>query len=60
VFTRLDSERFATLLQDWLQSHAGTLPQALALDGKMIRDHIGLLTLAQHDDGAPQVVAVYD
>ncbi|HET7100869.1 MAG TPA: hypothetical protein VFJ52_06945 [Terriglobia bacterium] len=26
----------------------------------MIRDHIGLLTLAQHEDGAPVAVAVYD
>lgn len=26
----------------------------------MIRDHIGLLTLAQHEDGAPQALAVYD
>jgi hypothetical protein len=43
-----------------LQAQAGTVPQALALDGKMIRDHIGLLTLAQHEDGAPQAVAVYD
>lgn len=60
VLTRLDSAAFATLLHDWLQGHAGTLPQALALDGKMIRDHIGLLTLAQHEDGAPQAVAVYD
>jgi hypothetical protein len=60
VLTRLDSEAFATLLHDWLQTRAGTLPQALALDGKMIRDHLGLLTLAQHEDGAPQAVAVYD
>jgi len=60
VLMRLDPEAFATLLHDWLQAHAGTLPQALALDGKMIRDHIGLLTLAQHEDGAPQAVAVYD
>ncbi|KAF0168592.1 MAG: hypothetical protein FD161_4962 [Limisphaerales bacterium] len=60
VLTRLDNEAFATLLHDWLQARAGTLPQALALDGKMIRDHIGLLTLAQHEDGAPQAVAVYD
>ncbi|MEO8429049.1 MAG: hypothetical protein ABI651_18310, partial [Verrucomicrobiota bacterium] len=44
----------------WFQSRSGTLPQALALDGKMIRNHIGLLTLAQHEDGAPQAVAVYD
>ena len=27
---------FATLLNGWLQSQAGTLPAALALDGKMI------------------------
>lgn len=60
VLTRLDSEAFATLLHAWLQARAGTLPQALALDGKMIRDHLGLLTLAQHEDGAPQAVAVYD
>jgi hypothetical protein len=60
VLTRMDPEAFATRLNDWLKSRAGTLPQALALDGKMIRDHIGLLTLAQHEDGAPQAVAVYD
>ena len=60
VLTRMDPEAFAARLNDWLQSQAGTLPQALALDGKMIRDHIGLLTLAQHEDGAPQAVAVYD
>lgn len=60
VLTRMDPEAFAFLLNGWLQSRSGTLPQALALDGKMIRDHIGLLTLAQHEDGAPQAVAVYD
>lgn len=60
VLTRMDPEAFATRLNDWLQSRAGQLPAALALDGKMIRDHIGLLTLAQHEDGAPQAVAVYD
>lgn len=60
VLTRMDPEAFATLLTGWLQARAGSLPVALALDGKMIRDHIGLLTLAQHEDGAPQAVAVYD
>ena len=60
VLTRLDNEAFATLLSAWLQARAGTLPQALALDGKMIRDHLGRLTLAQHEDGAPQAVALYD
>jgi hypothetical protein len=60
VLTRMDPEAFARILNDWLACRAGTLPQALALDGKMIRDHIGLLTLAQHQDGAPQALAVYD
>ena len=60
VLTRMEPESFAALLTDWFQQQAGTLPQALAMDGKMIRDHIGLLTLAQHEDGAPQAVAVYD
>ncbi len=60
VLTRLDPEAFAQRLHDWLQTRAGALPAALALDGKMIRDQIGLLTLAQHEDGAPQAVAAYD
>jgi hypothetical protein len=60
VLTRMDPEAFASRLNNWLQSQAGALPQALALDGKMIRDHIGLLTLAQHEDGAPQAVTIYD
>jgi hypothetical protein len=60
VLIRMDPEPFAKLLTDWLQKAAGSLPTALALDGKMIRDQIGLLTLAQHEDGAPQAVAVYD
>jgi len=60
VLTRMDPEAFATVLNDWLSHLSGTLPQALAMDGKMIRDHIGLLTLAQHEDGAPQALAVYD
>jgi hypothetical protein len=60
VLRRMDPEAFAALLSGWLQGRAGTLPQALAMDGKMIRNHIGLLTLAQHEDGTPQAVAIYD
>ena len=60
VLTRLDAEAFARLLGEWLRQEAGRLPQALALDGKMIRERIGILTLAQHEGGAPCAVAVYD
>ena len=60
VLTRLDPESFAALRTGWFQPRAGTLPQALAMDGKMIRDHLGLLPLAPHEEGAPQAVAVSD
>ena len=60
VLTRMDPEAFAARLTGWLQAHHGQLPAALALDGKLIRDHLGLLTLAQHEDGAPHALAVYD
>jgi hypothetical protein len=60
VLTRMDPEAFADQLNGWLARCAGSLPQALAMDGKMIRDHIGLLTLAQHEDGAPQAIGIYD
>ena len=60
LLSRMDPDRLAGLLAGWLQSHAGELPQALAMDGKMIREHLGVLTLAQHEDGAPQAVALFD
>jgi len=60
VLTRLDADAFAERLVAWLQAHAGQLPSALALDGKMIRDHLGVLSLVDHDDGAPQALALYD
>jgi len=30
------------------------------MDGKMIRDQVGLLILADHEDGTPYTVAVID
>jgi hypothetical protein len=60
VLRRLDNEAFAALLSDWLRERAGELPAALAMDGKMIRGHIGVLTLSAHEDSAPQACAVYD
>ena len=60
VLTRMDPEPFATLLSDWLGGAAGTLPGALALDGKMIRDLIGMVSLVEVEDGAPVAVAVMD
>jgi hypothetical protein len=47
-------------LSGWLAGCAGTLAAALCLDGKMIRDLIGTVTLANHDDGSPVAVAIMD
>jgi hypothetical protein len=57
VLRRLDPQAFNDVLNQWLNRHASQLPQALALDGKMVRDHFGLLSLARHTDGAPQALA---
>jgi hypothetical protein len=60
VLTRLDADRFAALLSGWLQERSGELPTSLALDGKMLRDHIGMLSLVDHDHGAPQAFVLYE
>jgi hypothetical protein len=60
VLKRMDAEEFARRLCGWLQRAAGTLPTALALDGKMIRDQIGMITLAEHEDGSPYAIALMD
>jgi hypothetical protein len=44
ISPRMDPERFAQLLSQWLQSQTGSLPGVLALDGKMIRNIIGMMT----------------
>ncbi len=58
LLARLDLDQFAQVLNQWLQQHQGSLPASLAMDGKMIRDTVGLLTLAEHETGAPFAMAV--
>ena len=60
VLIRMDPEAFARQLNDWLGAQAGTLPAALCLDGKMIRDLIGTVTLADSESGSPVAVAIMD
>jgi hypothetical protein len=60
VLIRMDPEAFARQLNDWLVAQAGTLPTALCLDGKMIRDLIGTVTLADSESGSPVAVAIMD
>ena len=54
VLIALDIEVLADVLTRWLQAQAGGLPASLALDGKTIREHLGLIfSLVEHEDGAP-------
>lgn len=54
----LDLDAFARVLSDWLAAHRGRLPVALALDGKMIRDTIGVLNLVDVESGVPVALRV--
>jgi hypothetical protein len=53
LLAALDLDRFAELLSDWLSAQSGSLPAALAMDGKMIRDVIGLVSLVDQETGVP-------
>lgn len=54
----LDPNDLAETLNDWLAAHHGTLPRALALDGKYIRDLLLTLALSEHESGAPVAVTI--
>ena len=58
LLSRLNMDEFANVLNNWLKERAGELPGALAIDGKMIRDCIGLVTMADHDTGVPRAAAI--
>jgi len=58
LLRKLDVDRFAQCLSDWLAKHSGTLPAALALDGKFIRDTVGLVCLVDHENGVPRSMGV--
>lgn len=54
--TQIDPQAFAGCLNTWLGSNLGTLPRALAIDGKWIRDRALSLCLSDHETGAPVAV----
>jgi hypothetical protein len=58
LLCKLDPECLISTLCGWLQSHHGTLPRALALDGKYIRDIVLSLCLSEHDSGAPVAMTI--
>jgi len=54
----LDPNLLAATLNGWLAAHHGTLPRALALDGKYIRDLLLTLALSEHESGAPVAITI--
>ena len=54
----LDPNVLADTLQGWLAAHHGTLPRALALDGKYIRDLMLTLSLSEHESGTPVAITI--
>ena len=54
---RLDLADFGERLSAWLQSQEGTLPRRLALDGKFVKDVMGVVSMADCETGAPVAVA---
>jgi hypothetical protein len=58
ILKGLDLEAFAKNLSDWLSLNRGSLPAALALDGKMIRDTIGVLSVVDVETGVPVAMSI--
>lgn len=57
VLRRVSLDELARGLTVWMQAHAGELPRTLAIDGKTIRDHLGLIvTLVDTEEGVPVAV----
>jgi len=53
LLVQIDPHQLAECLNQWLQANWGTLPRALAVDGKWIRDRALSLCLSEHESGAP-------
>lgn len=53
LLIQIDPHEFASTLSQWLKLNHGTLPRALAIDGKWIRDQALSLCLSDHETGAP-------
>ncbi|MEE4236248.1 MAG: ISAs1 family transposase [Anderseniella sp.] len=56
LLRNLDIDAFAQCLSAWLSRHSGSLPAALALDGKFIRDTVGVVCLVDQETGVPRAM----
>jgi len=53
LLQRMAPADLAGAINAWLASRRGSLPAALALDGKMVGDLAGVVCLSDHETGAP-------
>lgn len=53
----LDLDDFAEKLTQWMSAQEGTLPRQLALDGKFVKDVIGIVSVVNVENGVPVAVA---
>lgn len=58
LLRQLDPGALAAVLAPWLAAHEGTLPRALAIDGKYVRDLLLTLAFSEHESGAPVAVTI--
>ena len=53
----LDLDDFGRKLSGWMSAEDGTLPRQLALDGKFVKEVMGVVSLVNVESGAPVAVA---
>lgn len=53
---RIEPDAFSDCLNLWLETRLGTLPRALAIDGKWVRDQVLTLCLSEQETGAPVAI----
>jgi len=58
LLRQIDPHGLSAALSQWLQMHHGTLPRALALDGKYVRDQVLTVCLSEHESGAPVAIGI--
>ena len=49
----LDLDDFARKLTEWMSAQEGTLPRQLALDGKFVKEVMGVVSVVNVESGAP-------
>lgn len=58
LLKKLPPDHLSDVINEWSQQHFGELPKSLAMDGKSIRDRVHIITMADHNTGAPAAMSV--